>query len=78
MVHLLFLKVYLFILNVYKFFFYSTANRFKKNSKDIVRYLMVFFVLSFFPRGVLDKIWDLIESVSEDFPTYSSMWVLTL
>ena len=29
------------------------------------------FVLSFFPRDVLDKILDLIESVSEGFPTYS-------
>ena len=32
--------------------------------------VMVFFVLSFFPRGVLDGIWDLIESESEGFPTY--------
>ena len=31
----------------------------------------VFFVLSLFPRDVLDEIWDLIESVSEGFPTYS-------
>ena len=30
----------------------------------------VFFVLSFFPRDVLDEILDLIESVSEGFPTY--------
>ena len=30
----------------------------------------VFFVLSLFPRDVLDEIWDLIESVSEGFPTY--------
>ena len=30
-----------------------------------------FFVLSFFPLDVLDKIWDLIESVSEGFLTYS-------
>ena len=29
----------------------------------------VFFVLSFFPRDVLDEIWYLIESVSESFPT---------
>ena len=29
------------------------------------------FVLSFFPRDALDEIWDLIESVSEGFPTYS-------
>ena len=31
---------------------------------------MVSFVLSFFPRDVLDEIWNLIESVSEGFPTY--------
>ena len=37
----------------------------------LVMYFMVFFVRSFFPRGVLDEIWDLIESVSEGFPTYS-------
>ena len=29
-------------------------------------------MLSFFPRGVLDEILNLIESVSEDFPSYSS------
>ena len=29
------------------------------------------FVLSFFPRGVLDEILNLIESVSEEFPSYS-------
>ena len=29
------------------------------------------FVLSFFPLDVLDGIWDLIESVSEGFFTYS-------
>ena len=28
------------------------------------------FVLSFFPRGVLDEILNLIESVSEGFPSY--------
>ena len=28
------------------------------------------FVLSFFPRDVLDEIWDLIGSVSEGFSTY--------
>ena len=27
-------------------------------------------MLSFFPRDVLDKIWDLIGSVSEGFPIY--------
>ena len=30
-------------------------------------------VLSFFPRGVLDEILNLIESVSEEFPSYSNM-----
>ena len=30
-------------------------------------------MLSFFPRDVLDEIWDLIESVSESFRTYSNM-----
>ena len=29
-------------------------------------------MLSFFPRGVLDEILNLIESVSEDFPSYSA------
>ena len=28
-------------------------------------------MLTFFPRGVLDEILNLIESVSEDFPSYS-------
>ena len=28
-------------------------------------------MLSFFPRGVLDEILNLIESVSEDFPSFS-------
>ena len=28
-------------------------------------------MLSLFSRDVLDKIWDLIESVFEGFPTYS-------
>ena len=32
---------------------------------------MASFVLSFFPLDVLDEIWDLIESVSEGFFTYS-------
>ena len=30
-------------------------------------------MLSFFPQGVLDEILNLIESVSEDFPSYSSI-----
>ena len=34
--------------------------------------MMVSFVLSFFPRDVLEEILNLIESVSEDFPSYSS------
>ena len=33
--------------------------------------MMVSFVLSFFPPDVLDEILNLIESVSEDFPSYS-------
>ena len=31
-------------------------------------------MLSFFPRGVLDEILNLIESVSEDFPSYSCFY----
>ena len=37
--------------------------------------MMVSFVLSFFPRDVLDEILNLIESVSEDFPSYSSRYL---
>ena len=37
--------------------------------------MMVSFVLSFFPRDVLDEILNLIESVSEDFPSYSSLTI---
>ena len=37
---------------------------------------MASFVLSFFPLDVLDGIWDLIESVSEGFLTYSYVLVL--
>ena len=33
--------------------------------------MMVSFLLSFFPRGVLDEILNLIESVSGGFPSYS-------
>ena len=39
--------------------------------------MMVSFVLSFFPRDVLDEILNLIESVSEDFPSYSFMLSLS-
>ena len=37
-------------------------------------------MLSFFPLDVLDEIWDLIESVSERFPTYSfiAFWNLLI
>ena len=38
---------------------------------SLVVSMVMSFVLSFFPRGVLDEILNLIESVSEDFPTYS-------
>ena len=38
---------------------------------SLVVSLMASFVLSFFPLDVLDKIWDLIESVSEGFLSYS-------
>ena len=37
--------------------------------------MMVSFVLSFFPRDVLDEILNLIESVSEDFPSYSFYFI---
>ena len=33
-------------------------------------------MLSFFPLDVLDEIWDLIESVSEGFLTYSYTTIL--
>ena len=39
--------------------------------------MMVSFVLSFFPRDVLDEILNLIESVSEDFPSYSIKVVIS-
>ena len=40
--------------------------------------MMVSFVQSFFPRDVLDEILNLIESVSEDFPSYSFILDLAL
>ena len=40
---------------------------------SLVVSFMASFVLSFFPLDVLDGIWDLIESVSEGFLTYSSV-----
>ena len=43
---------------------------------SLVVSFMAYFVLSLFPLDVLDGIWDLIESVSEGFLTYSfyTMW----
>ena len=38
---------------------------------SLVVSLMASFVLSFFPLDVLDEIWDLTESVSGGFLTYS-------
>ena len=38
---------------------------------SLVVSFMASFVLSFFPLDVLDGIWDLIESASEGFLTYS-------
>ena len=38
---------------------------------SLVMSMMVPFVLSFFPREVLDEILNLIESVLGGFPTYS-------
>ena len=32
----------------------------------------VFLCCPFSPRDIMDEIWDLIESVSESFPSYSS------
>ena len=41
---------------------------------SMVMSMMVFlFVLSFFPGDVLNEIWDLIDSISEGFPTYFSL-----
>ena len=42
---------------------------------SLVVSFMASFVLSFFPLAVLDGIWDLIESVSEGFLTYSSIFL---
>ena len=35
-------------------------------------------MLSFFPRGVLDEILNLIESDSEDFPSYSFKYIYNI
>ena len=39
---------------------------------SLVVFMMVSFCAVFFPRDGLDEILDLIDSVSEGFPTYSS------
>ena len=39
---------------------------------SLVMFVMASFVLFFLPRDGLDEIWDLIESVFESFPPYSS------
>ena len=44
---------------------------------SLVVSLMTSFVLSFFPLDVLDEIWDLVESVSEGFLTYSCFIAIT-
>ena len=38
---------------------------------SLVMSVMVSFCIVSFPRGILDEIFDLIESISEGFPTYS-------
>ena len=40
--------------------------------------MLVSFVLSFFPRDVLDEILNLVGSVSEGFPSYSYIMYLTI
>ena len=46
--------------------------------QSLVVSLMASVVLSFFPLDVLDEIWDLIESVSKGFLTYSCLRYLKL
>ena len=45
---------------------------------SLVVSLMASFVLSVFPLDVVDEIWDLMESVSKGFLTYSSLWLLLI
>ena len=45
---------------------------------SLVVSLLASFVLSFFPLDFLDEIWDVIESVSEGFLTYSTLQPETL
>ena len=42
---------------------------------SLVMSFLCLFVLPFFPRDVLDGLWDLVGSVSEDFSTYFSMFL---
>ena len=51
----------------------KTMARMINDRLSLVMSMMVSFVLSFFPRDVLDEILNLIESVSEDFPSYSCL-----
>ena len=37
----------------------------------VMSLIVSYFVLSYFPQVFLDEIWDLTESVPENFPTYS-------
>ena len=55
---------------IYDFFIHMTVFLIKKSNLTMI----VFFVLSFFPRDVLDEILNLIESVSKGFPTYSCLY----
>ena len=48
-----------------------TLNEFSVVGVSLIMSLMVSFCAVFFPRDVLDEIWDLIESISEGFPSYS-------
>ena len=43
---------------------------------SLVMSMMVSFCAVFFPRGVLDEILNLIESVSEGFPSYFFMTII--
>ena len=54
-----------------KLVFFVKSNKGFAILLSLVMSMMVSFVLSFFPRDVLDEILNLIESVSEDFPSYS-------
>ena len=42
--------------------------------QSLVMSMTACFVLSFFPRGIVDEILNLIQSVSEEFPSYSYMY----